>query len=85
MEPKTKTCGPIPGGFILTHTNIVVLPAKPEKQGVPSKMTRPAPYTAVPCHFSRSQRRAAGQARFFEMVTFCHLRAWGPESERLAL
>ena len=20
MEPRTKTCGPIPGGFILTHT-----------------------------------------------------------------
>ena len=22
MEPKTKTCGPYPGGFILTHTHI---------------------------------------------------------------
>ena len=22
MEPKTKPCGPIPGGFILTHTHI---------------------------------------------------------------
>ena len=22
MEPRTKTCGPIPGGLILTHTHM---------------------------------------------------------------
>ena len=42
MEAMTTTCGPIPGGFILTHAHLQRLPAPPRRRTRPTAGTTPA-------------------------------------------